>query len=124
MNNLQFMIQEKMKEDKTLRQIARESGVDHSNLSRYFRRGSEPDSKNLVLLAEYFGVDFPILLLEHHPSVNQRFGNDLVDKLAFEKWEQLSHDQKLQAVLLLHELQSTGKKPHLISYHTPPEDEE
>lgn len=61
---LQKLITKSLEEGKTYRAIEKECGVDHSNLSRYHTKGTTPDSKNLVMLAKYYGVEFHELLEE------------------------------------------------------------
>ena len=57
MNRLQVLITDKLREGKSFRQIAEESGVNHVSISQY-HKGIEPDGKNLAKLAKYFRVDF------------------------------------------------------------------
>jgi len=109
-NVLQKLLIDKLRTGKSLREISRESGVGHSNLSRYHKTGTEPDSVNLSKLASYFGVEF-YELLEPINSKKQQFnlGPTLEDQLAYQEWQTLSPDQKLQAVQMLRKLKEEGK---------------
>ena len=46
MNKLQVLITDKLREGKSFRQIAEESGVNHVSISQY-HKGIEPDGKNI-----------------------------------------------------------------------------
>lgn len=110
MNRLQKLLTDKLKTGKTLRDIARETEVSHSSLSRYHQKGSEPDSVNLVRLAAYFGVEFHELLEPYDPKKPTfDLGPTLEDQLAYQEWQTLSPDQKLQAVQMLRKLKGENK---------------
>lgn len=57
MNMLQRLITAKLEEGKTLRGIARESGVSHVSIGKY-HEGSKPNARSMAMLAKYFGVDY------------------------------------------------------------------
>lgn len=103
---LQKLLENMIKKGKTLREIGRGAGVSHSNLSRYLT-GSEPDHVNLMKLAAYFNCDFHELLAPVEPGKPLLdFGPTLEDQLAAKEWEDLSPDEKLEAVRLLRGLKA------------------
>ena len=110
MNRLQKYISDKLRAGMTLREMSRESGVSHTNLSRYHKLGKEPDSVNLTKLAHYFGVEFHDLLEPFDPGKPAfSLGPTLEDQLAFQEWQTLSPDQKLQAVQWLRRMKVESK---------------
>jgi transcriptional regulator with XRE-family HTH domain len=110
LNLLQELLSDRLRRGATFREIERECGVSHVNLSRY-HKGKDPDSKNLVKLATFFGVDFHDLLDERIPSKGNKFslGTTLEDQLAYQEWQTLSPDEKLEAVRMLRRLKE-GRK--------------
>lgn len=110
MNQLQKLLSEQLRSGKSLRDISKETGISHSNLSRYHRGENEPDSINLTRLAQYFGLEFYELL---EPADSKKpsfdFGPSLEDQLAFQEWKSLSPDEKLQAVQLLRKFRADRK---------------
>lgn len=63
MRMLHKLISQKVAEGKSLRQIAKESGVEYTSVHNYYHRPeTEPRGKNLKLLADYFGVHFADLV--------------------------------------------------------------
>lgn len=110
MNRLQKYISDKLRAGMTLREMSRESGVSHTNLSRYHNQGKEPDSVNLTKLAHYFNVEFHDLLEPFDPRKPAfNLGPTLEDQLAYQEWQTLSPDQKLQAVQMLRRLKAENK---------------
>lgn len=101
LNLLQKLITENLQAGKTLRGMSRESGVDHSNLSRY-HSGKLPDSVNAAKLAAYFVVDFRGLL------DSADMGRSLEDQLGVQEWQTLTPDQKLQVVQFMRKLKAEG----------------
>lgn len=109
MNVLQKLLLDKLRAGKSLREISRESGVGHSNLSRYHKNGTEPDSVNLSKLASYFGVEFYELLEPINTKKRFDLGPTLEDQLAYQEWQTLSPDEKLEAVRMLRKLKEERK---------------
>lgn len=101
---LQHLIGKGLSSGKALRDIEKESGVDHTNLSRYYNKGSEPDSKNLAKLANYFGVEFHELLdqMPSTPVLAHLSGTPVPASLLTQRMNEIWHSlpEEKQAVLL------------------------
>lgn len=65
-------------------EISRETGLEHSSLSRYFSGASTPKSRDLLTLARYFGVSMEWLLV----------GEEERDRQELEKGEKRIEEQK------------------------------
>ena len=48
--------------NKSVREVAKESGISYDNFCRYERGECEPNIKNLILLAKYYHVSLDYLL--------------------------------------------------------------
>ena len=63
---LQKLIEKKVREGVSLRQIAKESGVEYTSVNNYLGGTVEPRRGNLKKLSEYFNVPFHALWEEHN----------------------------------------------------------
>lgn len=106
------LIEDKMREGKSMSRIAEESGVSKTAIHNYYHSKAKPEGKSLALLSKYFNTEVECLLDEigGGPSVAAHFGVGLEDRLAHEEWRTLSRDEKLLAVQMLRKLKADAKK--------------
>lgn len=97
MTLLQRLIQSKIDEGKSYREIGAESGVNYSSVANYHRNPVEPTGKNLGLLANYFGVHYSLLVEDYLPS---EWAMSPIKKEMFDTLISAS-DAEVQAALVL-----------------------
>lgn len=74
---LELLISAAQFQRRSMRQIARESGIAHTALSNYKQRRSMPNGATLCRLADYFGVSTDYLLGRegyYYPKENEENG--------------------------------------------------
>lgn len=94
---LQKLIDDRVKDGKSLRRIAEESGVEYTSISNYYHRNVEPRGKNLALLAKYFRIHFAELMDDYVPADMHLspLKKEILDAL------ETATDEELQAVRVL-----------------------
>ena len=62
---------------KTIRQVAKEAGVNKSNLATWLTTDTMPNSKSIILLCRYFNVsaDWLLGLSNYRQIRGQQYGN-------------------------------------------------
>src|SRR5689334_2869521 len=90
------LIDEKVRQGLSYRDIGREAKVGYSSIMQYHKQEAEPRGENLAKLARYFNVHFADLLDDYVPGANLSPAKREILELL-----ESATDEELQAVRVL-----------------------